>query len=79
MRQVGHWCVLLILFQVLADSETAELGFLILGLQVAVAIGVTIFVVKRARAELDRTINSDQSNAAKDANKVLLEVAIVKH
>ena len=43
-------------FQLLSDSETTQLGALILGVQLAVAVGVTYFVLKRARQELDRSI-----------------------
>ena len=46
--------------QLLPDSETTQLGAIILGGQLVVAVGVTYFVVKRARQELDYSLLAKQ-------------------
>ncbi len=45
-------------FQLLSDSGSAELGLVVLVAQVCVAVAVSVGVVRRAKTELDSSINN---------------------
>ncbi len=47
---------IIVIFQLLNNSETTQIGGIILGAQLAVAVAVTYFVVKKAKSELDKSL-----------------------
>ena len=60
------------LFQLLADSETAQIGAVVLGCQLLMAVGVTVWVVRKARQELDKSL---KARAAKDLGQLERQAA----
>ena len=46
-------------FQLLADTETAQIGALVLICQVAVAVAVTVYVIRRSKLELEASLQRE--------------------
>ena len=63
----------LLAFQLLSSSETARLAILVLLAQILVTVGVSVFIVRKARAEIDGHILESSKAKAADATIAFLE------
>ena len=61
--------------EVLTNSDTVRTGWIILLVQLVISIMVAMFIVKKARVELDRTLimHNNQSGSENDLKLVISE------